>query len=102
MLLEDIKKAYNEVYKDFHKQLVRDLIDFFRSIPEGGTITIKHYNFELAWKSMVEEYLNDYFIGVDETGLKFSQQRLSSSNKFTKMKFNADKVEPFRTRSLLT
>ena len=89
-----LKKAYNEVFKDLHKQLVRDLIDFFSSIPEGGNITIKHYNFELVWEAMVEEYLNDYFIGVDDNGLKFSQQRLPSSNKFTKMRFNADKVHP--------
>ncbi|KAB8126058.1 LlaJI family restriction endonuclease [Gracilibacillus oryzae] len=88
-----LKKIHTEVFKDTHKRLVKDLIDFFSNCPEGGSISIKHYNFELVWESMVEEFLNGFFTGVNETGLHFSQKRhVNTPYKFNKAKYNVDKV----------
>ncbi len=64
--LARLKKVYTELFKDIDKKLVRDLIEFYSLVPEGGNITIKHYNFELIWESIVEKYLNTFFKGVNK------------------------------------
>lgn len=87
-----LKKVHSELFKDIHKKLVYDLIEFFRGIPNGGSIIIKHYNFELAWESIVQEYLNNYFVKIEENGLIFSKEKLERLNSFKKEKFNVDKV----------
>lgn len=93
-VLSKLKKIYSEVFKDIDKQLIRDLIDFFSFVPEGGNTTIKHYNFELIWESMVEKYLNDFFVEVVDEGLVFSKQKTNEKFNFKKEVFYVDKAHP--------
>lgn len=93
-IISKLKKIYSEIFKDIDKQLVRDLIDFFTFLPEGGDITIKHYNFELIWESMVEKYLNDFFVGVSNEGLVFSDKKIEGKFNFRKQVFYVDKAHP--------
>lgn len=90
--LARLKKIYTELFKDIDKKLVRDLIEFYSLVPEGGNITIKHYNFELIWESIVEKYLNTFFKGVTQQGLVFSNQRVEKSYHFKKAVFHVDKA----------
>lgn len=92
--LARLKKVYTELFKDIDKKLVRDLIEFYSLVPEGGNITIKHYNFELIWESIVEKYLNTFFKGVTQQGLVFSNQRVGKSYHFKKVVFHVDKAHP--------
>lgn len=93
-IIARLKKIHSEMFKDIHKRLVLDLIQFYSKIPQGGKVSIIHYNFELVWESMVEKYLNDYFLGVDNEGLLFSNTRTADMYKFTKEKFYVDMANP--------
>lgn len=87
-----LRKIHSEVYKDIHKNLVKDLIEFYSNVPDGGIITMKHYNFEIVWESIVEKYLNDHFNFMDKRrGLIFENNQ---GVKFRKAKFYVDKVHP--------
>ncbi|MFK4942932.1 hypothetical protein ACI1TU_02300 [Lactococcus garvieae] len=84
-----LKRIYSEVFKDIHKKLVKDLIEFYSNIPEGGEIIIKHYNFELVWEAIVEKYLNDNFSNTDsDRGLVFGENK---AIEFKKERFYVDK-----------
>lgn len=90
-VLSKLKKIHSEIFKDINKKLVINLIDFFTKVNEGGTITVKHYNFELIWESMVEKYLNESFSGISDEEMKFLG---NEEIKFSKAKFNVDKAHP--------
>ncbi|WP_430610441.1 hypothetical protein [Enterococcus sp. DIV0876] len=86
-----LKRIYTELFKDIHKKLVHDLIDFFLEVPENGSISVKHYNFELVWETMVEKYLNDFFVGFGDGGMMFGE---NGNFQFNKKNFNIDKAHP--------
>lgn len=91
-VLSKLKKIYSEIFKDIDKQLVRDLIDFFSFLPEGGNIKIQHYKFNDVWESMVEKYLNNFLVEVRDEGLEFSNSKLNAKFNFKKAKFFVDKA----------
>ncbi|WP_339181051.1 hypothetical protein [Oceanobacillus sp. FSL W7-1293] len=94
-VIDNLKKIYSDMFSDKNKRLVKDLIDFYSNLPQGGNIKIVHYNFELVWESMVEKYLNDYFNDLGESGLQFEYKRYENqTNHFTKKKFRVDEAHP--------
>jgi len=89
-VINRLRKIYSNVFKDVEKKLIKSLIEFYLNVPEGGNITIKHYNFELVWESIVEKYLNDNFFRLDSTkGIVFGENR---NINFKKKKFYIDKI----------
>lgn len=90
--IKKLKSIYGSVFKDLNKKLIYDLINFFKELPLGGQIIIKHYNFELIWESIVENYLNKYFITSDKKGLIMSKEIRTEGPVFQKAKFFVDKI----------
>lgn len=85
----------NKVFKDSHKRLVRNLIDFFeqyKSSSQGGEIHIKINYFDRIWEKMVGKYLNDKFEKVDEDSdrLIFNKSILKSPIVFESKEFTVD------------
>lgn len=85
-----LRKIYSNTFKDIDKKLIISLIDFFSLLPQKGAISIKHFNFENVWEKAVEKYLNDYFIGINDSGLYFSTK--NNYFDFKKGFFKVDKV----------
>lgn len=66
-VIKRLRKIQGEVFKDILKKLIRDLINFYSELDNTGSISIKHYNFKLAWESMVEAYLRKHFVGINNS-----------------------------------
>lgn len=93
-VLGQLRQSKNEVFKDIHKKVIQDLIDFFESLDKlkGGDIHIKINYFDKVWEKMVEKYLNDYFFKVDDIGQKliFNNSKCTSIFKFKNKIFDID------------
>jgi len=84
--LYQIKSSF---FKNIHVRLINDLIEFFEcEHHEGGDLKLKIYNFNLLWEDMVNEFLNDRFVGVDE-----NQNLVFGSNRVPK-KFDKAQIYP--------
>lgn len=94
-----LRKLYQykmSIFKDHQKKLVQSLIEFFEqynSIKTGGAIHFKINYFNLIWERMVNEYLNNYFIGVDteKHKLLFNEKVNINKMNFKKEKFYIDR-----------
>lgn len=83
------------VFKDYQKQLIEYLIAFFEKynkISSSGEIHIKINYFDKVWEKMVNKYLNECFIKVDEENSKliFEYNRSNETKKFVSKTFNID------------
>lgn len=90
-----LRKLYSlnkRVFKDIHKELLRNLIDFFKNQATSACFFIKHYTFSNVWEKMVENYLNNHFVKIDK-GLVFDESS-TCRNRFTKMVFYPDSMNP--------
>lgn len=70
-VIKELQRAQSEVFKDIHKKLIQDLIDFFvqyRGKAKGGPIHVKIDYFDLIWQEMVNSYLNRHFKGMKPGG----------------------------------
>lgn len=93
IILKKLHKYSREVFKDKDKMLIKNLIIFFKNIDGGSqNLYIKANTFSLIWEEMVENYLNNYFIGMDSKGqyLKFSDTRLKPKLNFENRLFIPD------------
>lgn len=70
-----LKEIYSTLFKDKEKRLVINIIEFFEQVPEGGNIIMKHYIFQNVWENIVEKYLNNNFVGMDDRSLLFSYRQ---------------------------
>lgn len=63
-----LKKIFFKTFKDSQKELIFNLIRFFQNInyQDKKRFSLCHYSFNLIWEAVVGEYLNNYFIEVDE------------------------------------
>lgn len=87
-LLSQIKSS---LFKDIHRRLIDDLITFFRHENRGNKqFQIKIYQFNLIWEDMVNSYLNNYFLKVDENEELVFNSLSNKKNNFTKGKFELD------------
>ncbi|MBC6388242.1 LlaJI family restriction endonuclease [Lactobacillus kunkeei] len=99
-LLDNSDFIVNELYslkqtffKDIHKKLISDLIDFFQQISSFEGYYLKHYTFSSVWEKIVENYLRHHFVGV------YSEKLIFDNNKnvfkdFKKISFNPNKAKP--------
>ena len=85
------------VFKDYQKQLVETLINFFEKynkISTGGAIHIKINYFDMVWEKMVNKYLNECFVKVDEENSKlifeYNKNKTTNTKKFGSKTFNID------------
>lgn len=87
----------NEVFKDINIKLIGNLIEFYSHLLEnnhsrGGDIHVKINYFNLIWEDLIENYLNKYFVKVDDLNdrLIFDENQNNSSSIFSKKSFNVD------------
>lgn len=88
VLLRELYKYKNIVFKDSEIKLIESIIQFIKEFDRkanGGSIHIKIKYFNLVWERMVNRYLNEYFIGVDNENRKL----IFNSSKINNCKFNA-------------
>ncbi len=96
--LRQLYQFRSTIFKDYQKELVSALINFFESYDRkatGGAIHFKINYFDIIWESMVNKYLNDCFIKVDKENNKliFDYRRKQIKRRFENKKFNIDKSE---------
>lgn len=94
--LRQLYQYNNTVFKDYQKELINALINFFEKYDKnasGGAIHFKINYFHVIWESMVNKYLNDCFIKVDKENYKlvFDYKKRKNTKKFKKETFNIDK-----------
>ena len=81
--LEHIRQ---NIFNDKDGQLVDSLIRFYRKFNYGGCFYMKHYNFSSIWENMVNVYLQNYFEGVKNETIVFSEFPIKRCN-FNKKTF---------------
>lgn len=86
LIISQLREIKQSVFKDKQKRLIESLIRYFEKQNKGnGTIKIKTRNFDLAWESIIEFYLKNYFKHLDENGyIKFSNTRNMELKHFDK------------------
>lgn len=94
--LRQLYQYKNTVFKDYEKELINALINFFEKYDKkaiGGEIHFKINYFHVIWESMVNKYLNDCFVKMDKENYKliFDYKKRKNAKKFKKEKFNIDK-----------
>ena len=95
-LIKHLKLKKTEVFKDIHRGLIDDLINFYLDLEKcqsrGGDVHVKIKYFNLVWEEMIEKYLNNHFIGVnlDQNGLMFHKSKQHHSKLFSKRMFKVD------------
>lgn len=100
-IISRLQIAVSKTFKDKEKKLISSLIEFFEGNYEGGNMLFKRYNFEIVWESMVEKYLNNYFVKIKD-GLPIFGDRavvketLFKSKSFTVNKLNKSKKHKIR------
>lgn len=100
-VLRQLYKYKNYIYKDNNKKLLSNLIDFFEQIdkkPKGGSYHFKIRYFDRIWETIVEEYLNDYFVDVKKNDegiqeLVFNTKFKSSKPRFKSQPFSIENKE---------
>lgn len=96
--LRQLYQYKNTIFKDYQKELINALINFFEKYDKkatGGAIHFKINYFDMIWESMVNKYLNDCFVKVDKENCKliFDYKKKQNTKKFENKKFNIDKSE---------
>lgn len=94
--LSQLYQYKNTLFKDYQKELINSLICFFENYNKkanGGAIHFKIRYFNLIWEDMVNKYLNECFVEVNEEKYEiiFDNNRNGKLNKFNKKSFPIDK-----------
>lgn len=95
-IIKHLELKKSECFKDIHINLIDDLITFFIELDKcqgkGGDIHVKIKYFNLVWEDMVEKYLNNHFLGVnqDQNELLFNKSKQNNLSRFSKMMFRVD------------
>lgn len=90
-IIRELRSLRNKVYKDIHKKLVSDLINFYEQLAIGGIYYLKHYTFSAIWEKMVERYLNNHFQDIESNKMIFNKEK-SFQNNFHKEIFYPNKM----------
>lgn len=96
--LRQLYQYENKVFKDYQKELIKSLISFFEKFDNrstSGAIHIKINYFDMIWQKMVNKYLNDCFVKVDEEHrkLEFEYDKSKKHFSFNSKKFDIDVSE---------
>lgn len=94
--LRQLYQYKNTIFKDYQKELINALINFFEKYDKkatGGAIHFKINYFDIIWESMVNKYLNDCFVSVDKKNCKliFDYKKRKNIKRFENKKFDIDK-----------
>ena len=94
-VLKQLYKFQNYAFKDIHKKLISSLIRFFEELQQkkhGGDVYVKITFFDKIWERMIEKYLNDFFVGIDNEcgGIVFNESQISSAVHFSEKTFVID------------
>lgn len=79
-----LENLQNKIFKDADKELLNELIIFFRGLSSSknnATKDFKQYHFNDVWEKAVELYLNDYFLCIHDDNFIFDSK---GSNKHFK------------------
>ncbi|WP_462421303.1 LlaJI family restriction endonuclease [Salinicoccus sp. Marseille-QA3877] len=92
-VIRKLMNIFTSLRKDHEKNLVQNLISFFRSFDEVNKandfhIKIKYFNF--IWQNMVTYYLNNHFIDMQAKKLVISKTVLSKKNEFESFDYYID------------
>lgn len=96
--LRQLYQFRSTIFKDYQKELIDALINFFERYDKkatGGSIHFKINYFDMIWEKMVNKYLNECFVAVDKENneLIFDPKRKQHIKRFENKKFNIDKSE---------
>lgn len=83
---------HSKVFKDAHKHLIQSMLDFFiqfKGKARGGKIHVRIRYFDMIWQTMILQYLNRYFVGIDPTNgaAIFDETLLNSTIVFNQKRF---------------
>lgn len=100
-VLRQLYKYKNYIFKDNNKRLLANLIEFFEQIdkkPKGGSYHFKIRYFDKIWETIVEEYLNNYFVDVrkNDEGIQelvFNTEFKNTKPRFQKQEFKIENKE---------
>lgn len=100
MILFELRKSKQTIFKDKYKQLIDNLIIFFESENCGaGVLKFKTRKFDLIWEEMIQVYLNNSFKGINSNGyIEFGNK--CYNNNFQKKILSPDKSLNKRTIEL--
>lgn len=63
--ISKLLRIKQKTFKDSTLMLIDSLIQFFNALNIGGSLYLKFYNFSSVWEKMVLQYLNKYFVGIN-------------------------------------
>lgn len=96
-VIAQLRKIKSEIFKDLHKNLVDDLIDFFTNIEKSGDTIIKHYKFDNVWENLVDCFLSNHFVRMDNISGIITTERKGlsffSQKEFNDVDINSDSPE---------
>ncbi len=90
-----LQKYEKELFKDSEKKLINSLKNFFVKYKEkanSGCIHVKISYFDKIWESMINQYLNRHFAGIDKynNSAIFDKDLDKSNYRFKKQSFHVD------------
>lgn len=91
--LRNLYQYKNYIFKDYQKKLINALIDFFeqyRTNKKGSAVHFKINYFNLIWEKLVENYLNQNFVGINK------EKRVLEFNDKKENDIYFNKVSPFK------
>lgn len=86
-ILNFLYQFRNTIYKDIDKELFNDIIVFLEKLNAGSRDkqhAVKDYSFSSVWEKAVEKYLNDYFVGMKDGKLEYSEGKNAGRKRFGK------------------
>lgn len=86
-ILNFLYQFRNTIYKDIDKELLNDIIVFLEKLnaeSRDKQHAVKAYSFSSVWEKAVEKYLNDYFVGMKDGKLEYSNGKIDREKKFIK------------------
>lgn len=90
-IIQQLREIEQQHFKDIHKNLIRELIKFFHNENyTSSLLKIKLYTFHLVWEDMVNEYLKNYFVEINENKLYFKETPNIMKKNFNKKRFYPD------------
>lgn len=90
-IIENLLRIKQKMFKDMDIFLVKNLIDFFTGYNKAGSqIQIKLFSFHLIWEDMVNQYLNNFFLEVDDNYQLLFASKKQNRNSFKQSIFDLD------------
>lgn len=86
-ILNFLYQFRNTIYKDIDKELLNDIIVFLEKLNSESRdkqYAVKDYSFSSVWEKAVEKYLNDYFVGMKDGKLEYSEGKIAREKRFSK------------------